>query len=216
MTVLKLIIAMTLNLVSKGIALNYTAQHSGSLTDEMITKSLDALPQALTHLREKWEGINSSVVSGLCPRFDGGPFDDFVRGGSVQPHLSHHVPTAGGAPKSRGIVKQWPHGSLPTRPLKIHEQWLSGGDSSNTQLGNSNKGVWYQSCKAPQTKVWEEDGHMRWLECDAQQSRKGKQINTTYFPQSDTDPTAHYITNHLNHIPPLTGPPPPNLHTPPP
>ena len=82
---------MLVNLLNKGMPPNSKAPYSRTLIENAISKSLDALASATINLRKK-RGRDTAALSGLCPIYDGGPFDDFVRDGAVQPHLSHLVP----------------------------------------------------------------------------------------------------------------------------
>ncbi len=64
-------------------------------------------------MRNKWEDIRCTTVSGLAPTFEGGPLDDCVRAGawSSQQQRAHGgpIPFMSGAAGSRGVKQEWPY-----------------------------------------------------------------------------------------------------------
>ena len=106
-TLLFYLIAMTQFNVSnemdapRGLAPHFIAPFSGQLSSSAVADSLATLPSALNELRARWLSINSVRASGLMPTFEGGPLDDAVRDGSLNPELQVDMPTAGGLPGSR-------------------------------------------------------------------------------------------------------------------
>ena len=95
--------------VPHGISPHYRAPYSGQLSVGQIEASLATLPGSVAKLKEVWESIGESRVSGLSPIFQGGPLDDAVRAGEWVPELQQSMPTMGGYPGSRGAIQMWPY-----------------------------------------------------------------------------------------------------------
>ena len=92
-----------------GISPHFRAPYSGQPSVGQIEASLATLPGSVAQLKEAWESIGESRLSGLSPNFQGGPLDDAVREGEWVPELQQNMPTMGGFPGSRGVIQAWPY-----------------------------------------------------------------------------------------------------------
>ena len=64
-----------------GLAANFIAPYSGSLSRGAIDKSLALLLEYKKEIEAKWNSIGTTRSSGLAPIFEGAPLDDAVRDG---------------------------------------------------------------------------------------------------------------------------------------